>query len=85
MNKTQKCRNISLAALYDEVNRLLSNFDVITFKHVCGERNGNADRLSKAGLHMEPGTWKFLETKEVEVYEFFHRPFIDPLPGVGRD
>ena len=34
---------------------------------------------------MEPGTWKFMETKEAEVYEFFHRPFINPLTRVGRD
>ena len=71
-------QEISLAALYDEANKLLTNFDSITFKHVYRERNVGTHRLSKAGLHMEPGTWKFLETEEVEVYEFFHRPFLDP-------
>ena len=83
INKIQRCMNISLSALYEEANRLLSNFDVITCKHVYRERNEEAYRLSKAGLNLELGTWKILETKDAEVYDFFHRPFIDSLPGAG--
>ena len=84
IDKTQRCRNLSLSALFEEANRLLSNFDSITFKHVYRERNEEADRLSKAGLNLAMGTWKILETKDTEVYEFFHRPFIDSLPGTGN-
>ena len=28
INKVQKCKNITLVALYEEVNRILTNFDV---------------------------------------------------------
>ena len=84
INKIQKCRNISLSALYEEANRLLSHFDAITCKHIYRERNEEADKFSKTGLNLEPGTWKILETKDEEVYEFFHRPFIDPFPWASN-
>ena len=38
---------------------------------------------SKEGLNMEAGMWKFLELRDAEVYEFYHRPFIDPQPRMG--
>ena len=41
------------------------------------------DRLSKAGINMEWGTWKIAETKETEANEFYHRPFMDPPQGQG--
>ena len=84
INKIQRCRNISLSALYEEANRLLSHFDAITYKHVYRERNEEAYRLSKAGLNLELGTSKILETKDAEVYEFFHRPLIDPLAVLNQ-
>ena len=56
----------------------MENFDYIIFRHVYRERNSEADHLSKQGLLMERGTWNFLETKEAEAYEFYHKPFIDP-------
>ena len=84
INKVQKCQNIALVALYEEVNRLLSNFDVITYHHVYRVRNVEADRLSKARLNLEPGTWIFLETIDAEVHEFSHRPFIDSQPRTGN-
>ena len=43
----------------------------------------DADRLSKAGINMEWGTWKFTETKETKANEFYHRPFMDLPPGQG--
>ena len=43
----------------------------------------DADRLSKAGINMEWGTWKFTETKEKKANEFYHRPFMDLPPGQG--
>ena len=30
---------------------------------------------------MDFGTWKFFEHKEGEVYEFYHRPFVEALPA----
>ena len=43
----------------------------------------DADILSKVGINMEWGTWKFTETKETEANEFYHRPFMDLLPRQG--
>ena len=83
INKVQNCRNITLAALYEEVHGLITTFDVITCRHVFRERNNEAGKLSKEGLNMEAGTWKFLEQRETEVYEFYHRPFIEPQPRTG--
>ena len=48
INKTQRCGNLSLSALFEEAKRLLSKFDFITCKHIYRERNEEADRLSKA-------------------------------------
>ena len=83
INKVQKCRNITLAALYEEVYRLTTTFNIITCRHVFRERNNETDRLSKEGLNMAVRTWKFLEQREREVYEFYHRPFNEPQPRTG--
>ena len=64
INKVQKCRNITLTALYEEVHRLTSTFDVITCRHVYKERNNDADRIPKEGVTMEAVSWKFLEHRE---------------------
>ena len=82
-NKVKKCLNITLVALYEEVQRLTSTFNVITCRHVYRERNNDACRISKEGIIREAGSWKFLEQRETEVYEFYHRPFIEPQPRTG--
>ena len=48
INKTQRCRNTSLDTLVEEFNKILANFESISFKHVYRERNMEADKLSKA-------------------------------------
>ena len=83
INKIQKCRNTSLAALFEEVSRLLTNFESLTLKHVYREQNMDADRLSKARINLAGGTWKFIETKETTANDFYHRSFMDLLPGQG--
>ena len=76
INKTQRCRNSTLDTLYEEVNRTLSIFESILFKHVYRERNMEANKLSKAGLNLQWGTWKIIEKKETEANEYYHRPFL---------
>ena len=77
VNKVQICTNISLISLFEEFIRLMTNFDYITCQPMYRERNSNVDHLSKKGLMMEHGTWKFVESRDVEVFEFYHRAFID--------
>ena len=57
------------------------NFDYISCCHVYREINSDVDHLSKEGVKMEHKTWRFFENREGEVYEFFHRPFIEALPA----
>ena len=81
INKTQRCRNTSLDTLFEEVYRILANFESISFKHVYRERNMEANKLSKAGLNLQWGTWKIIEKKETEANEYYRRPFLDLLQG----
>ena len=81
VNKVQRCINLALSSLFEEVNRLWTNFDHISWRHVYRERNTTADRISKKGLKMEHGTWNFFENRDPEVYEFFHRLFIQLIPA----
>ena len=81
VNKVQRCRNLALSSRFEEVNRLWKNFDHISCRHVYRERKTTADRLYKEGLKMEHGTWNFFEKRDAEVYEFFHRPFIELVPA----
>ena len=83
MNKVQRCRNLDLNSLYEEVLRLLTNFDHISCRHVYRERNTKEEFLSKDGLILELGTWKFLEKKDAEVFEFYHRRFVDTVPAAN--
>ena len=76
INKTQRCKNYSLGTLYEEVNRNLSNFESISFKHVYREQNMDADKLSKAGLNLQWGSWKIMEIKDIKAKEYPHRPFL---------
>ena len=39
-----------------------------------------ADRLSKAGVAMDFGTWKFFEHKDGEVYKLYHKPYTEAPP-----
>ena len=81
INKIQKCRNTSLDALFEKVSRLLANFESLSLKHLYKEGNMEADRLSKAGINLEWGSWKITEIKEIEASEFYHGPFLNLPQG----
>ena len=76
INKTQRCINSTLDTLYEEINRTLSIFESISFKHVYRERNTDANKLSKAGLNLQWGYWKIMEIKDTEAKKYPHRPFL---------
>ena len=76
INKTWRCRNYTLDALYEEVNRTLSIFESISFKHVYKERNMDAEKLSKARPNLQWGYWKIMDIKDTEAKEYPHRPFL---------
>jgi hypothetical protein len=65
--------------LLEEVFRILDTFDSASLQHVYTERNKVADKLSKEGVQLDFGRWMIIEDKEGTHYEYFHRPFIEPL------
>ena len=80
VNKVQHFQILDLLTLYEEVLRLWTSFDHITCHHVYKEWNAIADRLSKDGIGMDFGTWKFFVHKDGEVYELYHIPFAETFP-----
>lgn len=80
---TQNYNILRLRPLLEEVKHLTFLFDLISFVHVCRERNTVVDRLSKAGAQLQEGEEKtkcFLRDPRV----FYHRPYREPQPR-GRD
>jgi ribonuclease HI len=77
MRKTQKCHNIILASLLEEVFLITDIFTNLSFKHVYRERNGEADSLSKEGTSMAHGQWHIIELLDGQSQEHYHRPFIE--------
>lgn len=55
--KTQKCHNILLLSLLEEIFRILDPFDSFSLQHIYRERNSEANLLSKAGIQMGFGQW----------------------------
>ena len=47
LNNAQRCHNILLTLILEEVSQLKATFDLITFRHIYRERNKEADRCSK--------------------------------------
>ena len=78
VNRIQNFRTITLSPIFEEVCRLMANFDTIICRHVYMERNSEADKLSKKGVLMELGTYKILDPNAQYVCKYYHRPFIDP-------
>jgi ribonuclease HI len=64
IRKSQRCHNIILCPLLEEVFRILASFDNYSFHHVYREHNQEADSLSKEGLQMVVGTWMIREDKD---------------------
>ena len=57
INKVQKCQNVFLLVLIEEIMQHLEGFDTNTCLHVYRERNTEADQLSKKGLNTLHGQW----------------------------
>lgn len=55
--KTQKCHNILLLSLLEEIFKNLDPFDSFSLQHIYRERNSEANLLSKAGIHMGFRQW----------------------------
>jgi hypothetical protein len=66
--KTQRCHNIFLLPLLEEVLRILDTFDSFYVWHVYRECNLDVDSLSKEGIQMGYGKWV--------IFAWIKNPFI---------
>ena len=61
MNNAQRCHNIHLTPILEEVAQLKSTFNLITFTHIYRERNSEADRCSKEAAAVFQPSWEIEE------------------------
>ena len=57
MEKEKNVHNIFLCPLYDELMVIEISFQDMCFQHICRERNGVANTLSKEILQLNPTNW----------------------------
>ncbi len=50
LNKEYKVKNPEIKIIYEQIQKLLSNFKAIKFTHVRRERNVRADELANLAL-----------------------------------
>ncbi len=50
LNKEYKVKNPEIKIIYDQIQKLLSNFKAIKFTHVRREKNVRADELANLAL-----------------------------------
>jgi ribonuclease HI len=74
---TQRCLNIRLARLVEDIQRLQTNFDFFDCQHVYRENNKEADQRSKEGINMVMGQWKITEHHNEQSNEYWHSPFLE--------
>ena len=58
---TQRCLNIRLAILVEDIKHLQTNFEFIDCQHVYREKNKELDKRSKEGIGLGVGQWKIVE------------------------
>jgi hypothetical protein len=74
---TQRCINTRLAIIVEDIKFLQTSFDSLTCRHVYRERNKEADRRSKEGVHLALGQWKVTKVHNEHVQEYLHQPFLE--------
>jgi hypothetical protein len=74
--KLQRCHNIFLSPLIEEINMILNNFDSLSIHHFYKERNVDADSLSKSSIELNFCSWTIHETKDGTMTNSTHSPFI---------
>ena len=81
MTHTQRCHNIHLTPILEEVAQLKTTFNQISFTHIYREPNSEANRCSKEAAGVLQSSWEIEEIGPNGAYSFYHRPFMEaPLP-----
>lgn len=76
-NGTQRCHNLRLLPLVDDIFQILHHFDFVTIAHVYRDENQVADQLSKEALQLQSGQAHIACFSDVVSGGFYHRPFIE--------
>lgn len=74
-NKLQICHVMRLIPILEDIHRLITLFNDISFKHVFRELNKQADGFSKEVAQLLQGTWLIEDHKETDSYGYYHRPY----------
>jgi ribonuclease HI len=71
------CHVSRLLPMLEDVLRIKSLFDSISFSHIYRERNQLADGLSKEASQLAFGQWYIEEHTSTGIRGFYHKPFHD--------
>jgi hypothetical protein len=77
--QSTKMSHFSSCANFEEVMRIITVFDSISFSHIYREQNQLADRLSKEASQLEYGRWHINEQTTEGSFDYYHMPFHDGL------
>ena len=76
-NNTQRCHNILLTPILEEVAQLKTTFELISFRHIYREWNTKADRCLKEAAGPYQTSWNIEEHEPDGAFRFYHMPYID--------
>ena len=84
INQDQHYHNIYLTPILEEVSKLKTTFNQISFTRIVREQNSEVDRCLKEVAGILPPTWEIEEINPHGTYSFYHRPFMEaPLPTIA--
>jgi len=73
---TQRCINLNLENLLEDILMLKSSFEYFTCHHIYRSQNQEADQESKKGLLLGSGQWKITEFQGDQTFDILHAPFL---------
>lgn len=77
INQTQRCHNIYLISILEEVDHLKTTFNQISFTHIFKDQNQEAVKCSKEAAGPLLPAWEIEEQGPNEAYQFYHRSFFE--------
>lgn len=74
-NNMQRCQNLTLIPILDEISFIKSTFVDLSVCHIYRERNMEADYFSKKGLQQALDTWHIIDLDNGMVIESDRPPY----------
>ena len=73
---TQRCINLNLENILEDVLMLKSSFEYFSCHHIYRSQHQEADQESKKGLLLGTGQWKITEFQGAQTTNIIHAPFL---------